>query len=54
MIFFKCNSCRTLEEQQTRLRMRAEDLAVQQDERKRAALEEKRSLEVTKKRQVQL
>eukprot|EP00913_Durusdinium_trenchii_P026575 g24931.t1 len=31
MIFFKCNSCRTLEEQQTRLRMRAEDLAVQQE-----------------------
>eukprot|EP00435_Cladocopium_sp_Y103_P021646 s885_g5.t1 len=53
MIFFKCNSCRTLEEQQTRLRMRAEDLAVQQDEKKRAALEEKRSLELTKKRQEQ-
>lgn len=53
MIFFKCNSCRTLEEQQTRLRMRAEDLAVQQDEKKRAALEEKRSLEMTKKRQEQ-
>ena len=53
MIFFRCNSCRTLEEQQIRLRMRAEDLAVQQDEKKRAALEEKRNLEMTKKRQEQ-
>ncbi|CAJ1408533.1 unnamed protein product [Effrenium voratum] len=53
MIFFKCNSCRTLEEQQNRLRMREEELAVQQDAKKRAALEEKRNLETTKKRQAE-
>eukprot|EP00439_Symbiodinium_sp_Y106_P018388 s2850_g2.t1 len=52
MAFFKCNSCRTLEEQQKRLKMRAEDLAVQQDAEKKAALEEKRNLAAVKKRKM--
>ncbi|CAE7364313.1 unnamed protein product [Symbiodinium sp. CCMP2592] len=52
MAFFKCNSCRTLEEQQKRLKMRAEDLAVQQDAEKKAALEEKRNLATVKKRKM--
>ncbi|CAE8707530.1 unnamed protein product, partial [Polarella glacialis] len=50
MVFFKCNSCRTLDDQNKRQQMRAEDLEAQQDEKKRAALEEKRSLAATKKR----
>ena len=50
IVFFKCNSCRTLEEQKKRQEMRAEELEAQQDERKKAALEEKRNLAATKKR----
>lgn len=50
IVFFKCNSCRTLEEQKKRQAMRAEELEAQQDEQKKAALEEKRNLAATKKR----
>jgi len=50
MVFFQCNCCRALEEQRLRQLMRAEDLEVQQDEKKRAALEEKRNLAAAKQR----
>ena len=49
IVFFKCNSCRTLEEQKKRQAMRAEELEAQQDEKKKTALEEKRNLAATKK-----
>jgi len=49
-VTFQCNACRALEEQKKRQLMRAEELEARQDERKRAALEEKRNLVSTKKR----
>lgn len=50
MAFFECNSCRALAEQARRQKMRAEELEAQQDDRKRAALEERTSLKAKKLR----